>query len=141
MKRGWIGLIAIGVLAAGVLAAKSFNAPEPPSGSVLAAPAPAPAPSAAVQVLLFADPREADSSCGCGQVFRAVRAAASRGVAVREIDPQQASDLVRQHRVTVDPTLLVFDAQGNELGRHEGESSTVLAAIREELERAPGSQG
>ena len=36
--------------------------------------------SAATRVLLFADPREAESSCGCGQIIRMVRGADVPGV-------------------------------------------------------------
>ena len=51
--------------------------------------------SAAAQVLLFADPHEAESSCGCGQIIRMVREAGLPGVvAVDEFDPQRESQSV-----------------------------------------------
>jgi hypothetical protein len=135
MKSKWIGLILICALATGVLLAKQLRGPQPasPAGNAVAS-----AGSTAL-VLLFANPAEAESSCGCGEVFRAVRAAAARGVSVREVDPAQNRDLMKQHRVLVEPTVLVLDEQGRERRRHEGESSDVLAAIRTDLDGLSGS--
>ncbi|MCA2979411.1 MAG: hypothetical protein INH37_14125 [Myxococcaceae bacterium] len=133
MKRGWMGLVVIFALAGAVLAAKALREPAP------AAPTASAPVAASAQVWLFADPAEADSSCGCGEVFRAVRAAAARGVALREVDPQKDQVAVREHKVTVTPTVLVLDGQGREIGRHEGESSEVLAALRADLEHLQGA--
>jgi hypothetical protein len=132
MKRGWIGVTVIVAMAAGVLVVKQIRAASPAS----AAPeiTAAPAATTQTQVLLFADQGMAEMTCGCGLVFRAVRGAAARGVSVREVDPERDQDLVKQHRVTVEPTVLVLDAQGRELRRHEGETPDVLAAIRGDLE-------
>ena len=38
-------------------------------------------------VVLVADPREADTECGCGQIIRRVREAKARGVDVEELGP------------------------------------------------------
>ena len=48
--------------------------PRTPTNGTPEVPDPALAP-AVTQVLLFADPREVESSCGCGQIIRMVRAA------------------------------------------------------------------
>ena len=134
MKSKWMGLVLICALATGVLLTKQLRNPPPASPASRTAASAAPA-----QVLLFANPAEAESSCGCGQVFRAVRAAAARGVSVREVDPAQNREFMRQHRVMVEPTVLVLDEQGHELRRHEGESSDVLAAIHTDLDKLSGS--
>jgi hypothetical protein len=132
MKRGWIGVTVIVIMVAAVLVTKQIRASSraPAAPEITATPAATTRP----QVLLFADQGLAESTCGCGQVFRVVRGAAARGVSVREVDPEQDQDLVKQHRVTVEPTVVVLDAQGREIRRHEGETSDVLAAIRGDLE-------
>lgn len=136
MEAKWLGLILICALATGVLLAKQLRNPQAAShaGSTAASAA----ATAQALVLLFADPSEAESSCGCGEVFRAVRAASARGVPVREVDPAQNRDLMQQYRVLVEPTMLVLDQRDRELRRHEGESSDVLAAIRTDLDRLSG---
>jgi len=140
MKRTWIGLVVLALLVVGVFLAKSMLRTAPATG-----PAASEAPSGDVQpgqtqVMLFADPREAEASCGCGQIFRLVRAAGRRGVRTREIDPAGNRDLVRQYRVTVEPTVLFLDADGREIARREGESSDVIAALRSELEELAGER-
>lgn len=134
MKKVGIGMAVIVLLVAGVVAAKYVMAgpPAPPAGGPIA---PAQESAARAQVFLFADPREAGSSCGCGEVFRVVRAAGTRGVATREVDPSRDPELVRRYRVTVEPTVLVLDADGREIARREGESQDVIAALRTDLDR------
>ena len=84
-----------------------------------------------MQVLLFADPREAESSCGCGQIIRMVREAGVAGVvAVREFDPQRDSEAARLHAVRVAPTVIVAGSDGVERQRFEGESAEVIADLR-----------
>jgi hypothetical protein len=86
---------------------------------------------ASSQVLLFADPREAESSCGCGQIIRMVRGADDPGVvAVMEFDPQRDSEAVRQHAVRVTPTVIIAGADGIEQVRFEGESADVIVGLR-----------
>jgi hypothetical protein len=87
--------------------------------------------SAATQVLLFADPREAESSCGCGQIIRMVRGADVPGVvAVKEFDPQRESEAVGLHAVRVTPTVIIAGGDGIEQARFEGESPEVIAGLR-----------
>ncbi len=85
-------------------------------------------------VVLVADLREANEDCPCGEIIRAVRAAKSRGVAVREVGPGDTS-VTKQYGVTVVPTVIVLDTNGKVVERHEGESSETLAAIKASLER------
>ena len=92
------------------------------------------ADKARATVLLVADAREADSDCPCGHIIHAVRDAKSRGVTVREVEPSDKA-VTRKYAVTVVPTVLVLDASGKVLERHEGESEDTLAAIRASLER------
>jgi hypothetical protein len=95
-------------------------------GSTTSAAAAQPAP----RVFLFADLREADRSCGCGEVIRAVRAAAARGVPVRENDDAPA----REHHVTVQPSVIIVDTAGRETARHEGESEMTIQALKKDLD-------
>jgi hypothetical protein len=87
--------------------------------------------SAAAQVLLFADPHEAESSCGCGQIIRMVREAGLPGVvAVDEFDPQRDPEAARVHAVRVAPTVIIAGSDGVERQRFEGESAEVIADLR-----------
>lgn len=130
MNRRWIGVVVVAALAAGVIFLKqqsdaaSTHDRRPPS-------------TAAATVLLFADPREAAASCGCGQIVRLVRSAATRGVQVRELDPARAEPEARRHRVRVQPTVVVLDREGREAGRFEGEGRRTIDAIRSALEKLP----
>jgi hypothetical protein len=82
-------------------------------------------------VVLVADPREADTDCGCGQIIRRVREAKARGVAVEELGP--ADPGVARYGVAVVPTVLVLGSDGRVVARREGESSETLAAIAADL--------
>ena len=94
--------------------------------------------SKAASVLLVADPREAGSDCPCGEIIKVVRDAKARGVRVREVAPGDSA-VTRQYKVMLAPTVLVFNADGSEMARYEGESDDTLAAIKAALGRlAPG---
>ena len=104
--------------------------PNTSTNGTLEAPDPVHA-STTAQVLLFADPREAESSCGCGQIIRMVREAEVPGiVAVQEFDPKGEPEAIRVHAVRVVPTVVIADAEGVEQTRFEGESSDVIAGLR-----------
>lgn len=88
-------------------------------------------PGAHTSVLLFADPREADSSCGCGEVIRIARQANEfPGVAFQWFDPRKDSGAAKQHKVKASPTVLIVGADGTERGRFEGETSEVIDELR-----------
>lgn len=128
MNRKWLGVVAVLVAAAGIIAYKQISTPKVTGvhgGDRSVRPA----------VVLFADPREAESACGCGQIIRLVRAAAERGVPVREVAPDDDAEMTRAHRVTVNPTVFFLDESGRVVARHEGEGSDVIEAIRAGLER------
>lgn len=94
------------------------------------------APSAeSTSVLLYADGSEAESSCGCGQIIRRVREARDRGVAVREVSPDNPGDVVKRYRLTVAPTVLMLDAKGEAVTRLEGEADATIAALSADLAR------
>lgn len=136
MKRSWIGIVVLALLIGGVLVAKSLQSrPVPPASSSASAAA----PEEQAQVLLFADPKEAEQSCGCGEIFRAVRAASTQGVRTREIDPERERELVRRYRVTVEPTVIFVDSTGRETSRREGESGNTISALRDDLARLAGA--
>lgn len=84
-------------------------------------------------VVLVADPREADSDCGCGRIIRRVRDAKARGVNVQEIGP--ADPAAARYGVTVAPAVLILDAAGRILARREGEAGDALALISADLAR------
>lgn len=139
MKRAWIGVLVIAALVAGVLLAKS---PKPASLPAAAASRTAAATQskAQPQVILFADPAEAEASCGCGEIFRAIRAASTRGVRTREVDPEREREAIRQYRVTVEPTVIFVDAAGDEVSRREGETGETIAALQADLDRLAGGR-
>ena len=123
MRR--FGLVLVVALAFGTVGYKAL---------MLGASAAAAEPSKkAPRVLLFADLREAEESCGCGEIIRAVRAAAARGVPTRENDDA----LAKQHHVTVQPSVIILDASGHETGRFEGESAETVKRLKAALDKIP----
>ena len=146
-----IAIIAIVVIAiAAIVVSKYRDRPESPTPAVTASPAEAPnaapAPSTApaavrASVLLFADLREADEEKDrCGIIIREVRATRQHGVNVAEYDSGASPDVRKQHRVVVEPTVIVLDASGREVARHEGEDDTTMQAIRAEMARLSGGR-
>ncbi|WP_428265855.1 TlpA family protein disulfide reductase [Haliangium sp.] len=135
-KLRWLLAIVVAAVAVAIIAYKEFGPRSP------AAANPAPSPGAFAErarastgsVLLFADPREADDSCGCGQIIRLVRGARAHGVAVREVAPGSDTALEHEYRVTVVPTVLFLDSKGQVIARHEGEAGATIEAIRTRLD-------
>lgn len=111
------------------------------SGVVLAAwrhhHRPPPIQQAAVQgqatVLLFADLREADASCGCGDIIRAVRESRSRGWALQELEPGSQDPRVARFKLVTSPTVVLLDPKGLETARFEGEGDHTLADLKARL--------
>ena len=81
------------------------------------------------RVVLFADMREADEIPGCGEIIKAVRDAASRGIATRELDANRDAAKAREYKLFVAPSVLIFDATGQEIGRFQGESKDTIATL------------
>lgn len=128
--RRWLGLAAIAAIAIGIVGYKAFTREDTPAALAPQAKEKAP------RVLLFADLREADESCGCGEIIRAVRGAAKRGVPVREND----AELGRAHHVTTRPSVIILDAQGRESARYEGESEETIEALQKDLDALAGDE-
>ena len=120
MKK-WLGVAAIAAVALAIVGYKLLTRAD---GAAAAAPS-----RERPRVLLFADLREADDSCGCGEIIRAVRAAAARGVSTRENDDV----LGREHHVTIRPSVIILDASGRETARHEGEADETIKALAKDL--------
>lgn len=144
-----IAIIAIVVVAvAAIVVPKYRNRPAAatvPATTLAEAPAAASAATAAApatarsSVLLFADLREADEEKDrCGIIIRSVRATRQHGVNVTEYDSGASPDVRKQHRVVVEPTVIVLDAAGREVARHEGEDDATMQAIRDEMARLSG---
>ena len=86
-------------------------------------------------VLLFANLAEAgEGEDGCAVIIRTVRAARQHGVRVTEFNSGSSPEVRKQHRVVVDPTVIVLDPTGHEIARHEGEDAATVAAIRADIE-------
>lgn len=93
------------------------------------------AASAKPRVVLFADLSEEDEEAGCGAIIRAVREAATRGVVTKEIDARAPGDGAKKYRLLVAPAIIIFDTDGREQRRFEGETPDTVKAIGAELER------
>ena len=86
-------------------------------------------------VLLFADPREAEESCGCGEIIQMVRDLRGvSGVHFREIDTRSPSPDARQYGVRTSPVVIILDASGRERERFEGESSPTITSLLSALD-------
>ena len=137
--RGWIATILVVLAAAAIIFYKetrSHSSSDPKSNFSPGASSTDRAERAAGgSVLLVADPDEAGSTCGCGQIIRIVRDAGAHGIAVREIAPGSDISLEREYRVTVAPTVLFLDSSGQVVARHEGEEAETIEAIRLALDR------
>ena len=62
-------------------------------------------------------------------------APARRASAFASSGPGSATEATRQYHVTVEPTVLVLDASGRVVARHEGEAPDTIQAIRSSLDR------
>jgi hypothetical protein len=129
MKVRWPGVILVALLVLGTLFLKSRMRQH-------AAPATA---TGIPSVILVADPSEAnDSDDGCAVMFRAVRQAAKRGVAVAEVAPHSNSELLHRYHVLTEPTVLLLDKAGNEIARYEGEDAATVKAVQNRLATLSG---
>ena len=131
MNRGWL---ALGALLIGIISGACQSraaADPPPSASGTAA-------TTATNVLLFANLGEVDEPCTCGDVIRAVRAAAARGVKAREVDTRnndEKAKVSQQYRILVSPAVLFLDNGGNEVSRFEGESKETVDGVKTTLDK------
>lgn len=129
MKTNWLAVVTVGAVALGLIAYKNLRPSDASSVS-------ASRTDAAPVVVLVADPREAADSCGCGEIIRAVRAAAAKGLSSQEVAPGADPALEKRYDVKVSPTVLFLAKDGTVRARYEGEDADTVAAIREDLDRA-----
>ena len=132
MKGKWLGICTVLALVVGIIVYKQAGESEAGTSGVGMPEGEAP------QVLLFADPHEADEVGGCGEIFRLVRRVASEGIPVLEVDPRGGNALIREYQVVVEPTLIVLDERDQEAARFEGEDATTISAMESALQRLPG---
>lgn len=92
-----------------------------------------PASALTPSVVLVADLREAGSECGCGQIIKAVRDAAARGVRTREIDPAKEPDAARPYGILVSPAVGILDSEGKLAQQYVGEDAETLAELKAAL--------
>jgi hypothetical protein len=133
MRVKWIGVLAIGVIVAAVVVYKQSWQPLAHTGRAVTQ---ANALNSQSSVLLFADPRLATTQCGCGEIFRLVREAGTKGIPVREVSPRSGDDLIREYQVVVQPTVVLINERGEETARYEGEDRATIDAIRSLLDRS-----
>ncbi len=125
MKVNWIGVLLVFCLAAGVYTFKHRKAEQ--VFSIAAQPRP--------EVLLIANPSDAASTAGCGEIIRFVRRLGKRGVPIQELAPDTHSELLTRYAVFTSPTVLILDHNGFVVRRFEGETPATVAAVRSTLER------
>ncbi len=130
MKMKTVAVAAVVLAAGAVVAVKTIRQRPAGAAAVMS--------NRTASIVLVADPREADTECGCGQIIRRVREAKARGVSVEELAPTDPG--VARYGVAVVPTVLVRDAEGRIVARREGESSDVLAEIRADLAKLEGQR-
>lgn len=139
-----VAILALVVIAIGAIVALKYRDQQEAASTLPQAAAPAtasrePAAQPRASVLLFADLSEAsETEDACGIIIQTVRSARERGITVTEYDSGAAPHVRKQHRVVVEPTVIVLDPAGREIARHEGEDADTVTAIRADLERVSG---
>lgn len=127
MNAGWAGVALVAIAAVGIVVYKQHRVGTE-TGQLASG-----ASSQKREIILVADFREAGTEDNCAEIIRLVRAAASRGVAVRELSPDSESPLLKEYRVLTVPTLLIVDRDGNVASRYEGEENSTVREIRDKL--------
>jgi len=126
MKVKYIGLTAVVLIAAAIIGYKTHLAAAAQSAKHTATP----------RVLLVANLAEAnETGDACAEIIHLVRAARKRGIAVEELDADSKSPLLARYHVLVIPTVLIFDRDGKEVQRLQGEGSDVVQKLRTALAR------
>lgn len=144
MRARILAVAAVVVAAAALVAVKATRQHAAEAAVVASAVTPSSILSSNVpastsgKVVLVADPREADTECGCGQIIRRVREAKARGIDVVELGPGDPG--VARYGVRVAPTVLVLGADGRVVARREGESNETIAAISSDLTALEGEK-
>jgi hypothetical protein len=127
MKTRWVGVVVVVIVAVGIITYKERRSRTSTNLGTEGLSSDKP------EIILVVDPREADTADNCAEIIRLVRAAAKRGVIVRELSPDSESSLLKQYRVLTIPTVLILDHDGNVASRYEGEESSTVHQIRNGL--------
>lgn len=126
MKVKYIGLSAIVLITIAIIGYKTHLATATQAVIHTATP----------RVLLAANLAEAnEAGDACAEIIHLVRAAHDRGIAVEELDASNKSPLLVRYHVLISPTVLIFDRNGKEISRFEGEGGDVIQKLRAELTR------
>lgn len=129
MKKNWLAVTAVAIIAVGIVAYKQRIRMPP---AAFGTPKGTAKNGTGLSLVLIADPRQASESDGCGAIFRMVRAAAARGVPVREISPEAEPSLVSRYHIVVLPSVLLLE-NGSARRLYEGESPETVESIRAEI--------
>ena len=129
MKNNWPAVTVVAVIAVAIVTYKQWIQMPP---AALGAPKATVENGTGLFLLLIADPRQASELDGCGVIVRMVRAAAARGVPVREISPDAEPSLIARYHIVVLPSVLLLD-NGRTRKVYEGESPETVKSIRAEL--------
>lgn len=129
MKKNWLAVTAVASIAIAIVAYKQLIQMAPAASRTLKKTS---ENGTGLSLLLIADPRQASELDGCGVIVRMVRAAAARGVPVREISPDTEPSLVSRYHIVVLPSVLLLE-NGNVRELYEGESGETVESIRAEL--------
>lgn len=135
MNRRVAVLGAVTLAIAGVVAAKQLVHPASgPAPVAVTTPPTVRTAATGPTVLLFADLREGDESCGCGQIIRDVRGIEGRkGITVRELDARTSAPDQATYGVKVLPAVLILGADGRETTRFEGEDDDIVTMLEAAL--------
>jgi len=124
MKVKYFGLPAVVLIAVAIIGYKTQLTAQTQAMSQTKTP----------RVLLVADLGEAnESGDSCAEIIHLVRTTRDRGIAVQELDSSSQSPLLARYHVLIIPTVLIFDGNGNEISRLEGEGANVVKKLRAQL--------
>ncbi len=127
MRTRWVGVAVVVMVAVGIIVCKERRSGTSTNLGMQGLSSGKP------EIILVVDPREADTADNCAEIIRLVRAAAKRGMTVRELSPDSKSPLLKQYRALTIPTVLILDRDGNVASRYEGEESSTVQQIRNGL--------
>ncbi len=129
MKKNLLGVTAVAVIAVSIVTYKQWIRMPPAASKTSQRTS---EDGTGLSLLLIADPRQANELDGCGAIVRMVRAAAARGVPVREISPEAEPSLVSRYHIVVLPSVLLLE-NGSARRMYEGESPETVESIRAEI--------
>ena len=129
MKKNSLAVTAVAVIAVAIVTYKQWIQMPP---AAFGTPKVTAKNGTGLSLLLIAEPRQASELDGCGVIVGMVRAAAARGVPVREISPDVEPDVISRYHIVVLPSVLVLE-KGGARRLYEGESPETVESIRAEI--------